>query len=94
MESHVVVGDNIDSIQSLTMTDIIKIFNIYATPDVGAYQTKFYKEFTEKLGKITDQTIICGDFNCVINKIDAKNNNNFKMTPAAKYGKTLQKFIN
>lgn len=50
---------------------------------MGKTQTDTY----EKVTRTPHNTIVAGDFNIIKDPLDAKNNKNFKMTPAAKHWK-------
>lgn len=60
---------------------------MYGPSDVGKYHTDFYKDLTKQIEKSPESAVICGDFNIVTDKLDSKNIENFKLTPAAKVWK-------
>ena len=62
----------------------INIINIYAQSDVGKSQTDFYKKMSNDIDSNNKNTVICGDFNMILDPIDCKNTHKFILTAAAK----------
>lgn len=67
----------------------IEIWNVYGPTKVSKQQIKFYEVLTRNLNSAGNNTIICGDFNIIIESIDAKINCNFDLTAAARIWKNF-----
>lgn len=67
----------------------IRIWNVYAPPNVGRGQTTFFETLIMEMNLHPSNTIVCGDFNMVTSPIDVKYETKFKITAAARRWKTF-----